>query len=147
MKHEDIDVAIRDAQQDDCNAIARLLTELGYASTPDFVSDKIEALAKKTGNGIVVAVIGSEVVGAASLHILPLLHQRNNVCRVTSIVVAEKYRRKGVGKKLMAFAEAYAKANGCSKVEITSGDHRTWAHDFYRQIGYKEASRRFIKVL
>ncbi len=129
----------------DCESIAALLGELGYPNTPAFVVRKLDEVNKMVNTKIVVAVTDSGVVGVASLHIVPLLHQEGNLCRITAIVVSERQRKKGIGTKLMAFAERYARLNGCIKLEVTSGDYRNVAHTFYQQIGYKEVSRRFIK--
>jgi GNAT superfamily N-acetyltransferase len=46
---------------------------------------------------------------------------------------------------LVAEAEEFAWNNGCSRIEITSGDHRPDAHAFYEAIGYFQDCRRFIK--
>jgi N-acetylglutamate synthase-like GNAT family acetyltransferase len=147
MKNKNIEIIIRDAEKDDCEAIARLLAELGYPNTPQFAAKKINRLSKKINNRILIATVDSMIVGALSLHIVPLLHQAGDLCRVTAIIVSKDYRGKSIGRRLMEIAEAYAQSNGCIKVEITSGDHRNEAHSFYRQIGYKEVSRRFIKLL
>ncbi len=73
--------------------------------------------------------------------------QTGNLCRVTALVVAREFHGEGFGRELMAKAEQYARANRCIKIEITSGEHRTRAHDFYRELGYEEVSKRFLKSL
>ncbi len=139
-------VEIRHALKGDCESIAVLLAELGYPNTSAFVERKLGEL-QGVNTEVVVAVIGSEVVGMMSLHIVPLLHLDGNLCRVTAIVVSEKERKKGIGRRLLEYAEAFARAHRCIKVEITSEDQRTSAHVFYHRLGYREVSRRFIKML
>lgn len=139
-------VGIRHARKSDCESIAVLLAELGYPNTSAFVERKLDEL-QGVNTEVVVAVTGSEVVGIMSLHVVPLLHQDGNLCRVTAIVVSEKERNKGIGRQLLEHAEAFARAHQCIKVEITSGDQRAFAHAFYHRVGYREVSRRFIKVL
>lgn len=147
VKTRPFDILIRDADDEDCAAIVVLLTELGYPHEPHFVAQKIAKLKNRRRDRIIVATHGSEIVGLASLHIMPLLHLSGNLCRVTSLVVSHAHRKKHVGKRLLQAAEAYAKTNDCVKMEITSGDHRSDAHTFYELVGYKEVSRRFIKML
>ena len=147
MKARPFDILLRDVKGEDCAAIVALLAELGYPHEPYFVAHKIEQLTGKRQDRLIVAAHGSEIVGLASMHIVPLLHLSGNVCRVTSLVVSHTHRRKHVGKRLLEAAEAYAKSNDCVKMEITSGDHRSDAHTFYEQVGYKEVSRRFIKMI
>jgi N-acetylglutamate synthase-like GNAT family acetyltransferase len=139
-------VEIRRARKSDCEPIAALLAELGYPNTSAFVELKLDEL-QGIDTEVVVAETGSEVMGMMSLHIVPLLHQDGNLCRVTAMVVSEKERKKGIGRQLLEYAEAFARTRRCIKVEITSGDQRTFAHVFYHRVGYREVSRRFIKVL
>ena len=141
------EVVIRSARNSDAPAIASLLTELGYPNSLSFVAHKIEQLSEDTKERVLVAVTRSNVVGVLSLHVLPLLHDADDLGRVTALVVAEEYRGKGIGGRLMARAEAVARANGCSRMEVTSGDERREGHEFYRRIGYKEVSRRFMKSI
>jgi len=140
-------IHIRDAHRSDSKVIAGLLGELGYPTTPLFVMRKLDELNDEAKTKVVVAVAGSQVVGVASIHIVPLFHQEGNVCRITAIVVSEKQRKKGIGTRLIEYAEDYAHSHRCIKVEITSGDQRTAAHQFYHRVGYKEVSRRFIKLI
>jgi len=147
MKHNDLELVIRDAEESDSDSVAILLQELGYRQTSSFVAKKIRKLSKRIKDRIIVAVKKSQVVGVVSLHILPLLHQKGNLCRVTAIAVSKNHRGEHIGRRLMEVTEAYAKSNKCFKVEITSGDYRSDAHTFYQKLGYKEVSRRFVKIL
>ncbi len=147
MKDSDPELVIRDAVESDSDSVAILLKELGYPQTSNFVVKKIRKLSKRVKDRIIVAVKKSQVVGVVSLHILPLLHQKDNLCRVTAIVVSKDHRGAYVGRRLMEVTEAYARANKCFRIEITSGDYRSGAHTFYEKLGYKEVSRRFVKML
>ncbi len=147
MENKNIEIVIRDAEKDDCEAIAYLLAELGYPNTSQFAAKKIRKLSKKIKNRVLVATADNRVAAVLSLHILPLLHQAGDLCRITAIVVSKDYQGRNIGCRLMDIAEAYAQSNRCIKIEVTSGDHRNEAHSFYRQLGYKEVSRRFVKLL
>ena len=131
----------------DSKACAVLLTELGYPNTDVFVQEKLKQLANGEKDRVFVAVVRGEVIGFASCHVMPLIHEEHNLCRVTALVVARDYRRKNVATQLMSKVEAYARKSGCGRIEITSGIQRQDAHLFYEHIGYAEASRRFQKRL
>ena len=147
MKERAFEIIVRDAEDSDCEAIAKLLAALGYPQTPDVAAQRIRKLGKRLHARVLVALHDSEIVGLLSLHIIPLLHLSGNLCRVTALVVSEEHRRKHIGQRLLHVAEAYAKSNDCVKVEITSGDQRCDAHTFYQQVGYQEVSRRFVKMI
>jgi N-acetylglutamate synthase-like GNAT family acetyltransferase len=141
------EITVRDAENHDGEALAKLLAELGYPQGSDVIARKVRKLGKRLNDRILVAICGSEVIGLLSLHVLPLLHLPGSLCRVTALIVSHKHRRQYVGQRLLEVAEAYAKAHECIKVEITSGDQRCDAHAFYQRIGYQEVSRRFIKMI
>jgi len=141
------DIIVRDARESDSASISHLIEELGYSITPLFISEYIRRILGKTESRVVVAEVDSEVVGVFSLHIIPLLHKEKNLCRITALVVNEKYRGLGVGRKLVSFCEEYAKKSGCDRVEVTSRGHRMDAHRFYKMLGYEEVPKRFIKEI
>lgn len=143
--HNDIKIIIRDARKEDAKEIATLLGELQYPATIEFAVTKIRQLSGRRRDRILIAEKESRIVGVLSLHIMPLLHKQGDLCRVSALIVAEGYRRQYIGRRLMEMAEAYAKANDCFRIEVTSGDHRNDAHQFYDHLGYREVSRRFVK--
>jgi len=48
---------------------------------------------------------------------------------------------------LIPRAEEEARAAGCDRLEVTSGEWREDAHAFYRDLEFEETSKRFIKGL
>jgi GNAT superfamily N-acetyltransferase len=109
------------------------------------VRDKVTRLANQPADRIYVAEIEGDVVGVLSFHITPLLHAEGNSGRITAMVVASEYRHQGIGTLLVQEAEAWAWSQGCSMIEVTSGDQRPRAHRFYESRGYKCDERRFLK--
>jgi N-acetylglutamate synthase-like GNAT family acetyltransferase len=147
MTSKDITIIIRDAEPDDATAISVLLAELGYPQEPASVRGWVKRLSKRIKDRVLVAVNDNEVVAVLSLHILPLFHTGRDVCRITSLVVAQKHRNKYIGQRMIQMVEAYARANGCISVEITSHERREDAHAFYKKLGYEEAPKRLLKNL
>jgi ribosomal protein S18 acetylase RimI-like enzyme len=137
---------IRTARVSDAQALAELLSQLGYPSTTGFVQKKLKKVSKKDDR-VMVATLHGEVVGFVSCHIVPLIHQSGNLCRITALVVADGFRNSSIGRKLMNAVERYAQTRRCIKIEVTSGQHRSQAHRFYGRLGYREVSRRFLKDL
>ncbi len=140
-------IVVRRARIKDSEAIADLLGELGYPNTIRFARSKIKKLSSGRNDRLFAVTYCGQVVGFVSCHIVPLMHESGNVCRVTALVVAEEFCGRGLGRELIVKAEHFARTRRCIKIEITSGEHRTRAHDFYRKLGYQEVSRRFMKPL
>lgn len=136
---------IRHAVPTDAAGVAALLSELGYTNQAANVHSFI--LSRQVpDDAIIVAEVGSNLVGLASLHRIPLLHASGFLGRITSFVVASAFRRQGVGRLLATAVETFAWTHGCERLEVTSGEQRTEAHAFYIQRGYQPVSRRFVKA-
>ena len=52
-----------------------------------------------------------------------------------NVIVSNKYRRLGIGKKLIKKAEELAKSKGYCEIMFVSGINRKEAHKFYKSLG------------
>ena len=107
---QDRDVRVRAPEPSDAEALAGLLGELGYPSPVDAVARRLGELACSEMDAIFVALLAGEPVGLAAVHVIPLFHQEQPIARITSLVVAERARRRWIGVALLAECEAYARA-------------------------------------
>jgi GNAT superfamily N-acetyltransferase len=139
-------VEVRAVRRDDTEAIAELLGELGYAMSVEVAAERLARLQADPASWLWVGSEGERLVGLVGLHVMPLV-ERGPFARITALVVAEDRRRRGIGRALIARATEQAIAEGCERIELTSADRRTDAHAFYRDLGFEEASRRFLKFL
>ncbi len=139
-------VTVRRAEAKDAAEIAVCLAALGYDTTTTLVAEKLSTLMGSSSDTVLVADYPTNgIVGVASVHLLPLFHAAGNLARLTALAVAAGHQRKGIGRALVAAAEAFAWAHNCRRVEVTSGDHREDAHRFYHALGYEIDERRLIK--
>ena len=136
---------IRRAQCDDAPSIAELLTALGYPSSPAQAERRLGEASASSDSAVFVAEAGQRVLGLLSFHRIPLFHADGFLGRITSLIVAPEHRERGIGRLLVAAAEEFAWAHDCTRMELTSGDHRPEAHAFYEHLGYRVDCRRFLK--
>lgn len=141
------DVAIRAPRADDAEAIAGLVTELGYPSTAAEIPARLARLSGEPGSIVWVAELARSVVGVATARTFAGLHVTAPVAWLTALVVAERARGKGVGTQLVAAAEEWARRQGASKLALTSALHRENAHEFYKRLGYDHTGVRLAKTL
>jgi N-acetylglutamate synthase-like GNAT family acetyltransferase len=139
-------VTVRDARAGDREAMLGLLAELGYPSEPRVLERRLKRVDAEPSVSVVVAERDGALVGLASLHVLHLI-ERPPLGRLSAIVVTGSQRRAGVGRALIERIEEDARAAGCDRLEVTSGEWRCSAHSFYRGLGFEETSKRFIKQL
>ncbi len=125
--------------------MAELLGQLGYPTEPGEVRKRISILFKSRADCLWVAQSGEKVVGLLAFHLTPLFHAPGNLGRITTLVVDENFRGKGIGRLLVETAEKWGWDRDCTRIEVTSGDWRSQAHRFYLDLGYAMESKRFIK--
>jgi GNAT superfamily N-acetyltransferase len=142
-------VRIRDARREDAPALAALLAELGYPDSVGSLRARLGAFAADSSSFVLVASEADRLLGLASASVLPLLHEDGSWCRLSALVVGERSRRAGIGRKLVAEVEGRARAAGCRYLEVTSGERpeRDAAHAFYEALGLEQVSRRYLKAL
>jgi GNAT superfamily N-acetyltransferase len=140
-------IEVRDATVDDVGDIAQLFAQLGYDVSAGEVAIRLAGLAGDPQSRCLVAADGTHLVGAITLYFVPVIHQGGRWCRLTSLVVDEQTRGRGVGQALVAAAEEASAAAGCVRVEATSATRRTDAHAFYERLRYRREALHFLKIL
>ncbi len=141
------DVAIRDADKGDAEALANLMTELGYPTSTENMIRRFEKISADPSYRTLVAAQGGKVVGVAGIH-LERYYEKDGLCaRIMSFVVSSEHRGRGVGRALISAAEDWARESGARDVMLTAHKRRADAHQFYRQMGYEATGYRFYKEL
>jgi GNAT superfamily N-acetyltransferase len=138
-------VAVRSAHLDDAAQLARLFNQLGYPQTKETLRGRLESVLADPRADVLVADDGGGVVGAATYFLVPVAHDDRPWCRITTLVVDDAHRGRGVGQVLVAAAETAAREASCSRIEATSALHRTEAHRLYERLGYGRTSEHFLK--
>ena len=137
---------IRSAEPGDKTALSRLLEQLGYPTSADEIPERIEKLHARPGTTVLVAEDDREVLGVVTVHLFQSIHAREPVAWLTTLVVEETARGRGVGSALVARAEDWAIQNGAVRMSLTSALRRKDAHDFYKARDYEHTGVRLTKV-
>jgi GNAT superfamily N-acetyltransferase len=140
-------VTFRRATQADARPIASLLGELGYASTATDVIDRVQRSLHGETSLLLLAESANDAIGLISAELVPYFPNGTTVCRVTALVVAAQHRGRGLGEKLLAHVNDFAREHRCSGIELTSAHHRLDAHRFYERVGFSSTSLRFFRPL
>jgi GNAT superfamily N-acetyltransferase len=138
---------LRSARSEDSAAVAELLGELGYPSTPEQAAERIERIASDPTTWLVVAELDGELAGFGVLHAQNLVERDEPGVEVAGLVVGERFRRRGVGELLMQALEDEARARGGNVMVLNTAHRRADAHAFYEALGYEHTGRRYAKEL
>jgi GNAT superfamily N-acetyltransferase len=144
---------IRLAKESDLPRILELYHELSMITTEaeqhlntsrDDYRRVFAEISNHPGRELLVAEYEGEVVGTVALFIIPnLSHGATPYALVENLVVNHKYRRKGIGKKLMEYTIARAKQERCHRIELGSDKKRKEAHRLYRSVGFEPSAYGF----
>jgi GNAT superfamily N-acetyltransferase len=140
-------IGLRLAGPDEAPAVAALLDQLGYPSSVGQVRARLARIAADADGEVLAAIVGGEVPGVTSLHVMHGLEHDAPVGLLTALVVAAPHRRLGVGLGLVRAVEERARARGCGRLVLGTAERRREAHAFYRSAGYVETGRRFAREL
>jgi GNAT superfamily N-acetyltransferase len=138
---------LRAATGNDADALAELMTQLGYGCEPGEIPARIEKLAAQPGVLLAVAEHDGKVVGVVTGHLVNAIHKTEPVAMLTALVVLESARGLGIGKQLVAHVEDWARSRGASTISLTSALRRVEAHEFYKALGYEHTGVRLAKSL
>jgi len=140
-------VTIRQATVRDADAVAALLGELEYPSTPAQAAARLERLTGDPTTWLFVAEVGSELAGLGALHVQNLVERDEPGCQVAALVVGQRFRRRGIGELLMQALEDEARRRGGRVMVLNTAHRRADAHAFYEALGYEHTGRRYAKKL
>lgn len=136
---------VREATYGDAEGIHALAGELAEIvgdrhPEPESVRERLLELLEESRAGVLVAESGEgEIVGAVSYWIKPDLAHGDTVAEIPTLVVAEKARRRGVGRMLVDEVRERAGGEGAGLIELVSTSQNETALAFYRSLGFVEA--------
>ena len=138
--------ALRPATLDDAPAIVALLAELGYTADAADLPARLSAVLAE-GGAVFLAVDDTAALGLMCLARHAVLHVAGPVAQITALVTSSSARRRGVGQAMVAAAKTWAREHGCTRLSVTSAEHRADAHQFYPACGMPYTGRRFSTTL
>lgn len=133
---------IRPATPEDANALAVLSGELGYPATQDQILERLTPLHSSGHNAVLVAV-EQQIIGW--IHVARTLSLESGPgAEIMGLVVAERFRGRGIGAKLVSEAEMWACSQGVNRIRVRTNVVREDARAFYAKRGYREVKRQAI---
>lgn len=131
---------IRQAEISDLSALIELAGVLGYEFpgyeyTEDYLLSNLAELLADESHILLVAEEGGKVAGYVEGAVYRSILVPKSI-RVMGIAVLPHFQDKGVGGKLLTALEVEVKSRGYRQINLTSGEQRHLAHDFYRKHGY-----------
>ena len=129
------DLVTRIITPDDAEAAAELSEQLGYLVSSAEMKRRIEEFATFADDVIYVACLGGKVVGWIHVGLTHHL-QSEPRAEIGGLVVSSQIRGAGIGRRLVACAEEWARRRGLNSMVVRSQIGRERAHNFYLREGF-----------
>ncbi len=137
------DFYLRDARLEDAADVAALLTELGHPTDAADIPERLPYVFAEGGAVKLAVDENDDPVGLLVLSKHWGLHASGPIAYIAALVVTASARRRGVGNVFVDFAKEWGRSHGCSRLTVTSAEHRDDAHAFYPSMGMPYTGRRF----
>lgn len=137
------DVGIRAGRPSDLENLVALLQEL-FAIEADFAPDPERQrrglallLDGSAGRKVFVADTGGRAVGMATVQVLISTAEGGPVGLVEDVIVARERRGRGVGRRLLAAVETWARERGLTRLQLLADRENAPALAFYEKAGWR----------
>jgi GNAT superfamily N-acetyltransferase len=122
-----------------------LNTRLAALTDDRRIEERVRRLLSRPSGRILMAFSSDVPVGMAMLTTVPLGALNETVCvQVEYTVVAEPFRRRGIGRALMDAAASYAEEIGAEQITVSVSPMSREANRFYAQLGLTPLSVRRV---
>lgn len=125
---------LREARAGDAAEIAWLALELGYPASTEAMHARLQSLLPRPQHRIVVAQ-RERLLGWIAMERRCTL-ESGEFAEIVGLVVDAAMRGRGVGRALVADAEAWALEQGFDAIRVRSNVARDASHPFYESLGF-----------
>jgi GNAT superfamily N-acetyltransferase len=130
-------VTIRAPQPRDYARMAELAGQLTYKSEEEEIARRMAGMRDSADHAVFVAQRGDgDIAGWIGVFIYRCV-EANARAEISGLVVDEKVRSLGIGRRLLERAEGWARMKGCAVIGLRSNVIRDRAHNFYARLGYE----------
>jgi len=143
-----MDIQIREINQADYHEMLLIRkNELGSNTTIEDFSSKMDMMNKDEAYKTFVAIYENEMIGFISTITILAFEWPLGYLRIDGFAVKSSYQSKGIGTRLLAYVEEYAKEKGISVSSLNCNLERKDSHAFYESKGYKKHAYFYVKRL
>src|SRR5438309_3269124 len=144
---KNVDLTIRAAEAADVEALANVMTQLGYETRASEMQMRMEAILANKNYATFVAVSKGKVCGMIGTFTGYSYEHNSPSARILALVVSEKMRGCGFGCALIAAAEKDLAQKNIRRVAVNTRFGRKEAYEFYEEAGYMRNCYGCVKEL
>jgi GNAT superfamily N-acetyltransferase len=142
-----LSITFTEAEEQDIPALLRLYAQIDEGSpvlSPEQARVVFHKIQSVPNHHIYLAWFQGRIVGTFALLLMDSLTNSIPLGIVEDVVVDRDWRRKGIGKQMMAFAIQRCREQGCYKLALSSHIAREPAHRFYESLDFEKHGFSFV---
>jgi GNAT superfamily N-acetyltransferase len=151
-------MVIRSANKKDCEQCLKLLRQLWSSEyeldnlrngklSPKKLHELYGCLLENPNCEVMLAEKDNRVVAMMDLNFRETFFHGGWMMQIEDLVVDGKYRRQGIGQRMVGLAEEMAMRRGCCAIELNSDLYREETHRFWEAMGYEIEAYQLRKAL
>ena len=102
------------------------------------IKKNIRQFFKNTDSHFIVARSSNTTIGFVNFTVRKTILHSSRSALIDEFIVEEKFRGKGVGKRLLSEVIKHCRDLGCCELEVSTLMNNQNARDFYRNCGFEE---------
>jgi GNAT superfamily N-acetyltransferase len=127
---------LRRAVQSDAEELARLTSQLGYPSSAAVIGSRLARMLPSSNDCLLVVESSSgELVGWIHGFLSQFLESEYRV-EIGGLIVDDRLRRKGIGRRLVRAVEDWALEQGAVELSVRCREDRAESHRFYESLSF-----------
>lgn len=133
-------ISVRFARSEDAAAVASLIRLLALSlEEVSPLGDKYtREYLNSPGAGVLVAEAEGRVAGVLSYTLRPNLYHAAQSLMIEELIVAESWRKRGIGGRLLDTIVDLARREGCAEVSVSTTTSNVGALALYRRHGFRD---------
>lgn len=96
-----------------------------------------EGLSRNDAETVFVAELDNELIGFCCCQLLRSVCYSVFYIELTELYIHDSFRKRGIGKGLVSFAEDWYRQQGIHDFQLFTGNDNLSAQEFYEHIGYR----------
>ena len=147
-----MELLVQEFVDDDISSILNLLYDLDRPRPLDdnevgIFKNKFSDYFLDSQKNIIVAQQDEKIVGVVSIIYLQRLNRVKTEMYIPGLIVTEKLRHLGIGKKLMQYCMELVKKKNCYRIRLESGNSRKESNQSYKSMGFEQSPQFFSKYV
>jgi len=128
---------IRRALASDAVELARLTSQLGYPASETAIRTRLMRMMGSSDDCVLVAEVSSSELAGWIHGFLSQLLESDYRVEIGGLVVDERWRRNGIGRRLVRAVDDWAMERGATEISVRCREERVESHKFYESLLFR----------